>query len=214
MEPIYPNCPDNCMDTEDTFEQRFSTRTLRMLKIVTPFLPQNIQPGLAAMIRMQELTHVLSSLRTQAPVANVSASEQSAAVTPVHSLSDLLQPDTLNRILNRLSPLLSPHERSELAKIQKLMQMLETYKQLEPLMSMFSEMANANREESSSGTGDTAQNSTASDFSSGFSPDMLMGMLSPDMLQNAGPLMQIFSALQSTSFVSDDSHPADTDIPD
>lgn len=214
MEPIYPNCPDNCMDTEDTFEQRFSTRTLRMLKIVTPFLPQNIQPGLAAMIRMQELTHVLSSLRTQAPVANVSASEQSAAVTPVHSLSDLLQPDTLNRILNRLSPLLSPHERSELAKIQKLMQMLETYKQLEPLMSMFSEMANANREESSSGTGDTAQNSTASDFSSGFSPDMLMEMLSPDMLQNAGPLMQIFSALQSTSSASDDSRPADTDVPD
>lgn len=214
MEPIYPNCPDNCMDTEDTFEQRFSTRTLRMLKIVTPFLPQNIQPGLAAMIRMQELTHILNSLRTQTPVANVSASEQSAAVTPVHSLSDLLQPDTLNRILNRLSPLLSPHERSELAKIQKLMQMLETYKQLEPLMSMFSEMANANREESASGTGDTAQNSTASDFSSGFSPDMLMGMLSPDMLQNAGPLMQIFSALQSTSFVSDDSPPADTDAPD
>jgi len=144
----------------------------------------------------------------------VSASEQSAAVTPVHSLSDLLQPDTLNRILNRLSPLLSPHERSELAKIQKLMQMMETYKQLEPLMSMFSEMANANREESASGTGDTAQNCTASDFSSGFSPDMLMGMLSPDMLQNAGPLMQIFSALQSTSSASDDSRPADTDAPD
>lgn len=214
MEPIYPNCPDNCMDTEDSFEQRFSTRTLRMLKIVTPFLPQNIQPGLAAMIRMQELTHILNSLRTQTPVANVSASEQSAAVTPVHSLSDLLQPDTLNRILNRLSPLLSPHERSELAKIQKLMQMMETYKQLEPLMSMFSEMANAKQEESASGTGDTSQNCTASDFSSGFSNDMLMGMLSPDMLQNAGPLMQIFSALQSTSSASDDSRPADTDAPD
>ena len=214
MEPIYPNCSDNCMDTEDVFEQRFSTRTLRMLKIVTPFLPQNIQPGLAAMIRMQELTHILNSLRTQTPVANVSASEQSAAVTPVHSLSDLLQPDTLNRILNRLSPLLSPHERSELAKIQKLMQMMETYKQLEPLMSMFSEMANAKQEESASGTGDTSQNCTASDFSSGFSNDMLMGMLSPDMLQNAGPLMQIFSALQSTSSASDDSRPADTDAPD
>ena len=214
MESIYPNCPDNCTDTEDAFEQRFSTRTLRMLKIVTPFLPQNIQPGLAAMIRMQELTHALGALRTQAPFSFVSASEKSPAVTAAHSLSDLFQPDTLNRILNRLSPLLAPHERNELAKIQKLMQMLETYKQLEPLMSMFSEMFNASHEESFSDTGDATQDSTASDFSSGFSPDMLMGMLNPDMLQNTGPLMQLFSSLQNTSSASDDSRPADTDAPD
>ncbi len=196
MEPIYPNSHDNCTDAEDTFEHRFSTRSLRMLKIITPFLPEHIQPGLAAMIRMQELTHTLNCLRTLTPSSFVHASEKGKTPTSPHSLAELFQPDTLNRILQRLSPLLRPNERNELAKIQQMMQMFETYKQLEPLMSMFTEMNT---------------NTNHTEESSGFSPEMLMSMLSPDMLQNVGPLMQMFGSGPNTETASAFSYTTDTD---
>lgn len=210
MEPIYPN-HDNCTDTEDLFEQRFSTRSLRILKILTPFLPQNIQPGLAILIRMQELSHSLNCLHTLTPASFVLASEKNNTVQ--HTLAELLQPDTLNHIFKRLSPLLLPQERNELAKIRQLMQMFETYKQLEPLMSMFAEMtANTAHTNDSTNNPDTdAENSaTAPDFSTGFSPEMLMSMLSPDMLQNAESLMQLFTSGSSHS-TTDSLHSDDTD---
>lgn len=196
MEPIFPNSYDNCTDMEDSFEQHFSTRSLRILKVITPFLPKQIQPSLAVMIRMQELTHTLHCLRTLTPTPFVHASEKVKTASSPHSLTELLQPDTLNQILQRLSPLLRPDERNGLAKIQQMIQMFETYKQLEPLMSMFTEM--------NAGTNHTEE-------ASGFSPETLMSMLNPDMLQNIGPLMQMFHYGPDVSESSDFSSSSDTD---
>ncbi len=207
MEPIYPNNFDNCTETEDTFDLQFSTRPLRMLKIITPFLPADIQPGIAMMIRLQELKHTMKQLRTGSATSPLFAAESNIHTRSAQTLSDLFSPEILNPILQKLSPLLLPKERKELAKIQQLLQMLETYKQLEPYISMFTQAASAfspeesataeytesEHADSSTRTDPESANSGASNSVPGFSPDMLMGMLSPDMLQNLGGLMQLFA---------------------
>ncbi len=187
MEPITANSCDNCTENDNAFEQRFSTRSLRMLKLITPYFPVSIQPSIALMIRMQELMLLLHNRKaSNTPAFSMLFSAENhsgnSSVPDQHPFS----PEFMNQLLQKISPLLLPEERSMIDRIRQMMQMFETYKQLEPYMSMFSQM------------NDMSDNDKAP------SPDGLMGMLSPDLMQNLGPLMQAFTHGDDTSAASDD----------
>lgn len=161
MEPITTPPCDNCTENEDAFEQRFSTRSLRILKLITPFFPVAVQPSIALMIRMQELLLLLRR-KKHSPVSQTDP--------PVFS------EDLWNQLLSRITPLLLPEERSMVDKIRQMFQLIDTYKQLEPYLSAFSQMNDMSGDDT------------------GIFPDALMGMLSPDLMQNLGPLMQAFAS--------------------
>lgn len=179
MEPIYPNSQDNCTPSCDEFDSRFSTRSLRMLKLLTPLLPSAIQPAIAMAIRLQELQVTLRLLRSD----HFSRGLLHAADIGSHKFST----ETVKLILEKISPLLTPDEKKEIDKIKQMLQMFETYKQLEPYMSMFSQMASA------CGTGETSKD-TDSDcgnkgreaFANSAFGETLAQMLNPDMLNMLG----------------------------
>lgn len=210
MEPIYPNSSDNCTETDDAFEVRFSTRPLRILKLLTPFLPVDIQPALAIMIRLQELKLVLHGFHITGrhTFPALFSAEAGQGNTNSHDGPDSFSPELMNRLLKKIDPLLLPEEQKEIGKIRQMLQMLETYKQLEPYMSMFSQMSsmsqtaedqNTPEEDAQKASDDTDElsdcNQTKQHTSNdtGVFPGNLMSMLSPDMIQNLGSLMQIFT---------------------
>ena len=195
MEPIYPNeQPIHAASVGDAgeFDERFSTRPLRILKALTPLLPERMQPAIAMCIRLQELKIALNLLTGSAFYRSTDG--------PVHS-DDMMSPEFLNQIFNRLEPLLSYTERSTFQKLRQTMQMFETMKQLEPLMQFFAQMQESNKEStgSSEETGTDNNAAKGADISDLFSSLSGFGNLSElSNLSGLARLSGLYSPVSET----------------
>ena len=216
MEPIYPTAQDNNISSCDEYDTLFSNRSLRMFKLLTPLLPCAIRPTLAIFIQLQELQITMKQLRTNVHQDLLFA--QNPSEQKKNSM------ETLKLAFDRISPLLHPDEQKEINKIKQMFQAFETYKQLEPYMSLFSQMASAfNTDHTEEYTNPCADQTdfhaehysddhthinplgmNVMDIMSMMNPmnsDTMENLLNPDMLNTLSGLMQAFSvsAAEDTS---------------
>lgn len=168
MEPIYPNEQPNqtaSFEAPGEFDERFSTRPLRMLKALAPLLPEHIQSAIAISVRLQELQIALRIYTGAAFHKNTDGSGFTERFS---------SPDFFNQVFGRLEPILSPAEQSSFQKIRQTMQMFETMKQMEPLMQFFAQM----QEESGSEANSSEENCNEKNLAKGTDISDLFSSLS------------------------------------
>lgn len=142
------------------FDTLYTNNHIQMLKILFPNVQKEFRHRLAVYIKYLELQYTIS-LRESSPFSlNFCSGEDSP-------------PFDFGTLCDELSPFCSEKERSYLTQFKNMQNMIKQYKEIEAAMAMMKELFPE---------GMAGPDSTGSENSNpfGFSPDMLMQLLSPE----------------------------------
>lgn len=143
------------------FDTLYTTNHIQMLKILLPAVGKELSHKLAVYIKYLEFQYTLTLTRKHPSPFSLCAEENTSSVDFCELCDELL-------------PFCSEKDRGMLNNIKNMQNTLKQFKEMEATMSMMKELF----PESNTGTdGDTSGNFT------GFSPDMLLNLLSPEQLE-------------------------------
>ena len=111
------------IDPVTAFDALYTSNQMQMLKIVLPYMQENLQRLIAIYIKFSEL---MIALRF--------ANSASAASFPVRKETDI------SGMLKYLSPYLSDSEREMMNQFSSMQENMEQFKQMSALMQMMNEM--------------------------------------------------------------------------
>lgn len=161
------------------FDTLFSTNHISMLKIMLPYMDNQIQKYFAIYIKFLELNYTIDYFKKYK--------------APIYGCMDQAGSPDLFKLCNELLPYCSESEKKQIEQIRNIFQSMEMYKEMSKTMEMMKDLmpemgSMGNFSDLFSGNGSSGQESGGPDIMS-----MLMGMLSPEQKE----MFDLFGGIQN-----------------
>ncbi len=111
------------------FDTLYTNRQIQMLKLAMPLLPSVYRSFLAIYIKFLELQHTINMAKS---------SHFSDAVHPDNG-GFTLNAETMDNYFQSIMPYLSDDDKGKVQKIKNMLQTMEQFKQMKPILDMMSQ---------------------------------------------------------------------------
>ena len=168
----------NQSDRVLAFDSLFTTNHIQMLKLLVGYMEPSIQGRMAVYIKFMELKHTLK----------VVANHPAISVSPCVSLQSS---GAISSLLDEMSPFCRPEEKEHLQGLKNMLQTFENIQEMMSMMDLMREMA----PEMFTG-GNTGDGAGGTDFSQMM--NMLQGTDMSQMMEMMNMLQGMFSSSNET----------------